>query len=103
MFALSWGAAYPDPDFFMRVSPIQRDSRWRNETYDGVVEQARRVTDQGERMKLYGQADRILVEEAVILPLTYGRMHLLVKPWVRKFPTSAIKQWFWKDVVIEPH
>ena len=38
-----------------------------------------------------------------IMPLIYGRWHLLVKPWVRKFPTSAIKLWFWKDVIIEPH
>ncbi len=103
MFILSWGAAYPDPDFFLRASPVRRDSRWRDETYDGLVEQARRVTDQKERMRLYRQADRILVEEAVIMPLTYGRMHLLVKPWVKKFPTSTIRQWFWKDVVIEPH
>jgi len=87
VFTLSWGAAYPDPDFFLRVSPVRRDSRWRSETYDGLVEQARRVTDQEQRMRLYRQADRILVEEAVIMPLMYGRMHLLVKPWVRKFPT----------------
>jgi ABC-type oligopeptide transport system substrate-binding subunit len=59
--------------------------------------------DQGERMRLYGQADRILVEQAPILPLLDGRFHLLVKPWVRKFLTSAITAWFWKDVIIEPH
>jgi len=28
---------------------------------------------------------------------------LLVKPWVSKFPTSALKHWFWKDVIINPH
>jgi ABC-type oligopeptide transport system substrate-binding subunit len=53
-------------------------------------------------MKLYRQADRILVEEAPILPLTYERDHLLVKPWVIRYPTAAIKRSFWKDVVIEP-
>ena len=37
------------------------------------------------------------------MPLTYGRLHLLVKPWVKKFPLSAVKAWFWKDVVVEPH
>ena len=61
------------------------------------------MTDQGKRMKLYGQADRILVEEAAIVPLTYERLHLLVKLWVRRYPTSPIKYWFWKDVIIEPH
>ena len=59
--------------------------------------------DQWERMRLYGQADRILVEEALVLPLVYGRFHLLVKPWVSKLPTSALKRWFCKDVIIEPH
>ncbi|RMF34265.1 MAG: hypothetical protein D6759_06080, partial [Chloroflexi bacterium] len=103
LFILSWGAAYPDPDFFLRVSPIRPDSRWRDETYEGLVEQARRVTDQGARMALYRQADRMLIEEAVVMPLTYGRAHLLVKPWVKQFPLSAVSQWFWKEVVIAPH
>ncbi|NIO68072.1 MAG: hypothetical protein GTN71_03175, partial [Anaerolineae bacterium] len=103
VFLLGWSADYPDPDNFLRASPIRHDTRWQNETYDRLVEEARRVMEQEERMKLYQQADRILVEEAVILPLLHRRFHLLVKPWVSKFPTSAIKEWFWKDVIIEPH
>jgi len=67
------------------------------------VGEARQVTDQGTRMKLYQQADKIIVEEAVIVPLTHARYHLLVKPWVSKHSTSAIRTWFWKDVIIEPH
>jgi hypothetical protein len=43
------------------------------------------------------------VEEAVIMPLAYGGSHLLVKPWVRRFPASATRFWFWKDVIIDPH
>jgi hypothetical protein len=38
-----------------------------------------------------------------MMPTTYGRWDLLIKPWVKKHPTSPIQQWFWKDVVIEPH
>ena len=79
------------------------ETGWRNETYDRLVEEARRLTDQGERMKLYGQADRILIEEAPIMPFTYGRSGYLLKPWVRRFPTSPMKVWFWKDIIIEPH
>jgi ABC-type oligopeptide transport system substrate-binding subunit len=67
------------------------------------VEEARRITDQEERLTMYQQADRILVKEAAIVPLLYQRSHLLVKPWVSKYPTSAIESWFWKDVIIEPH
>jgi ABC-type transport system substrate-binding protein len=71
--------------------------------YDGLVEGARRVADQEERMSMYQRADRILVEEVPVLPYSYGRFHLLVKPWVRRYPTSPVWWGFWKDVIIEPH
>ena len=103
MFFHGWGADYPDPDSFLRLSPLLRHTRWHNEVYGRLVEEARGTMDQVERVKMYKQADKILVEEAAIMPLAYMRWHLLLKPWVRKFPTSAIKRWFWKDVVIEPH
>jgi ABC-type transport system substrate-binding protein len=59
--------------------------------------------NQAERMRMYRQADQILIEESPILPLTYGRVHMLMKPWVRKYLTAPVKWWFWKDVILEPH
>jgi hypothetical protein len=38
-----------------------------------------------------------------LLPLFYSRTHLLLKPWVKRYPISALGEFFWKDVVIEPH
>ncbi len=100
-----WIADYPDPDSFMRViaADAQIRLKWQHEEYDRLVERARRVMDHVQRMELYRQADRILIEEASIAPMWYGRSHLPVKPWVRRFPRSAIREWFWKDVVLEPH
>jgi oligopeptide transport system substrate-binding protein len=103
MWLMGWLADYPDPDNFLRVSSWRVYTEWQNEAYEGLVEGARRVMDQEERMRMYQQADRILVDEAPILPLVYARLHLLVKPWVRKYPTSPMKACFWKDVIIEPH
>ena len=103
MFLSFWLADYPDPDSFLRASPVRRWTRWRNADYDRLVDEARRVADQGKRIKMYQEADRILIEAAAIMPLTYDRLHLLVKPWVTKYPMSAIAMWFWKDVTIEPH
>jgi hypothetical protein len=40
--------------------------------------------------------------EAPILPLTYEREHLLIKPWISYYPTTASRAVFWKDVVIAP-
>jgi ABC-type oligopeptide transport system substrate-binding subunit/class 3 adenylate cyclase/tetratricopeptide (TPR) repeat protein len=98
-----WAADYPDPDNFLRVSHVRRYTGWQNEAYDRLVEEAQRVTDQGKRMKLYEQADRILIEEAAVMPLFYSRWHLLVKPWVRNYISSVTGKWLWKDIIIEPH
>lgn len=103
MFIASWLADYPDPDSFLRVGNWRRRTGWRNETYNQLVEQARRVAEQEERVKLYRQADEILIRDAVIVPLGYKQRHLLVKPWVKGFHTSAIYWWFWQDITIEPH
>ncbi len=105
LLASGFGADYLDPDSFLRTGNVLRPTQWRNEAYDSLVEKARHLTIQGERMELYRQAERILVEEAPLMPLAYRRLGLLVKPWVRKYPTSPMGSdyWFGKDVVIEPH
>jgi ABC-type oligopeptide transport system substrate-binding subunit len=54
-------------------------------------------------MAMYRQAEQILVEEVPVVPLTYGREHVLVKPWLQALPTSVINGIILKDIVIEPH
>ena len=98
-----WVADYPDPDNFLRVALNWRETGWHNETFATLVDRARRMPDQNERTRSYRQADEILRREVPIIPLTYERSHLLVKPWVSSYPRSANKRWFWKDIVIEPH
>jgi ABC-type transport system substrate-binding protein len=102
LFLMGWVPDYPDPDSFLRV-PIRKQTRWRHPTYDHLIDQALEETDQAERMRLYGQADRILIQEAGVLPLNYSQIPLLIKPWVTEYPVHAFSYWQWKDVVIEPH
>jgi ABC-type oligopeptide transport system substrate-binding subunit/tetratricopeptide (TPR) repeat protein len=102
MWMVGWWVDYPDPDDVLRVQWWVAPG-WQNEMYDRLVEGARRVTDQEERMRMYGQADRILVKEAPILPLAYGRFHMLVKPWVRRYLAPPLRWWYWEDVILEPH
>jgi len=54
-------------------------------------------------MRLYRQAERILAEDAPTISLAYGRVHVLLKPWVKRYQLSTMKGQFWKDVIIEPH
>ena len=102
IWMVGWIADYPDPDNFLRVL-WWKDPAWQHEKYWSLVENARRVMDQEERMKMYQQADKILVEEVPLLPLIYERFHMLVKPWVKRLPTSPLRNWFWKDIILEDH
>jgi ABC-type transport system substrate-binding protein/class 3 adenylate cyclase len=91
-----------DPGGYFPFHSLKGDLAWRNETYERLVAEASTVTEQGKRIALYQQADRLLVEQAVVMPLMYRRLHYLVKPWVHNFPLW-MGQGFWRDVVIEPH
>ena len=103
MALYGWGADYPDPDNLLRVGFPKELSGWQGEAYERLIVSARRTQDQGERIRLYKQGDKMLIDEAIVLPLVYGMKHLLVKPWVINYPLSPGVDWFLKDVIIKPH
>jgi oligopeptide transport system substrate-binding protein len=103
IWILGLEADYPDPDSFLRAGGWRARTGWSSAVYDELVENARRVMDQDERMRMYRQAETILADEVPVLPLGYRRNHLLVKPWVRQLhfsPMGAVNR---EDVIIEPH
>jgi ABC-type oligopeptide transport system substrate-binding subunit/DNA-binding SARP family transcriptional activator len=102
---LGWQADYPDPHNFLALSSALRHTGWYDKDYEDLIARAVRALDQTERLRLYAHAERILAQEVPLVPLHYGRTHLLVKPWVRSYPTSPMGSTFWflKDVVIETH
>ncbi len=102
LILVAWVADYTDPDNFLRVGLPQALTGWHNERFEQWVQAAGRSLDQDERMALYRRADRLLVEQAALLPLYYGRVFLLVKPWLRT-PCLPTCQLVWKDAIIEPH
>jgi ABC-type transport system substrate-binding protein len=95
-----WVCDYPDPDNFLRASSAVEFLRWHDPAYKRLVEGARTVLDQSERLRLYRRADERLVLSAVLMPFKYLRSHFLIKSWVKKYPLSATEWWYWKDVII---
>jgi ABC-type oligopeptide transport system substrate-binding subunit/serine/threonine protein kinase len=103
MWVMGWYATYPDPDNFLRASVWLSSGKWRHQAYEALVNDARRTADQGQRMVMYRQAERILLEEAPIIPVSYYQSQVLVKPWIRTLPMSIINGAIMKDVIIDPH
>jgi hypothetical protein len=53
-------------------------------------------------VKLCQEVDRLLVEDAGIIPVVYGQHQFLIKPWVHELSPSAMTWYLWKDVIMEP-
>ena len=101
-FINGWRADYPDPDSFLRVGFGHLVQRWRNDEYDQLLEEAQQTLDQSERIRVYQEAEKILIEDAVVMPITYMKFHQLRKPWV-KLPARGIGKFSLKDIILEPH
>jgi ABC-type transport system substrate-binding protein len=102
LYLMGWMFLYPDPDYFLRL-PIRLQTTWRHPTYDGLIERALEARDQAERIRLYSQADRILMREAPLVPIAYDHRPMLIKPWVKGSAIRGLLYWRWKHVIIEQH
>ena len=94
-FPWAWSAAYPDGLYFLRdvwygPSPYNR-SRWRNETFDALIERASRTPGDAERLELYHRAERVLLDDWGTCP-TVVEMHVaLVKPDLEGVSLTAFR------------
>ncbi len=85
-FFLSWGADYLDPQnfttFLLRSDSSMNFEKYRNADFDRVGKQADETLDQTKRIKLYQQAEDILIQDIARVPLYFGRDSLLISPKV---------------------
>lgn len=87
MFFLAWMADYPDPQNFLDIlfhSKSQGNyTGYSNQRVDELLERARVERDVEKRVALYREAERIIVEEAPVIPLYHNVSYTLVKPHVK--------------------
>jgi ABC-type oligopeptide transport system substrate-binding subunit/serine/threonine protein kinase len=95
-------ADYPDPDAFLRSAILERTG-WSHDEFNDLLDRAAEMMDYTERLEFYQRAERILIDEVPVLPISHARFDVLVKPWVRRFPLSPSRGWYWKEIILEPH
>jgi peptide/nickel transport system substrate-binding protein len=86
-FRSSWLGDYPDAENYLALfysknfSPAgPNKTHFKNEEYDRLYEQARYETQGFNRLDLYKQMDRIIVEEAPVVVLFYDEVLRLTQP-----------------------
>ncbi len=78
-FRGSWIADYPDGESFLTVfygnNPAPPNyTRFKNKKFDDLYQQALLANDDKARYEIYNQMDRILIDEAPVVPLYYDEV-----------------------------
>jgi oligopeptide transport system substrate-binding protein len=89
LFDFGWVADYPDPQNFLDVlfhSQSQHNmGEYINPEADALMEEARVEPVADERLKMYRQAEEMLISDAALLPLWFDINYVLVKPYVKGY------------------
>jgi oligopeptide transport system substrate-binding protein len=95
MFSIGWIMDYPDPediiDLLFFSSSRQNNTGYSNPEVDRIVTDARKELDVTKRIQLYQQAEQLILDDAVWVPLYFGRDHYVVKPYVKGFEPTLIQ------------
>lgn len=91
IFRLGWQADHPSPGSYLHPlfssdeDNLDNLTRYRNPDVDQLLDSARAATDTEERLTLYQEAERIVLEDAAVAPIFVYRHHRVVAPDVRDF------------------
>jgi peptide/nickel transport system substrate-binding protein len=94
-FRGSWIADYPDTENYLSVfyskNPAPPNyTRYKNPQFDLLFEKALREENDSIRMKLYQQADQLMIDDAPVVPLWYDKVIRLVQPGVKGFYPNSL-------------
>lgn len=94
-FRQGWIADYPDPENFLTVLYHSRNvgaagnsSRYRNPKVDRLLDEADTMPSGPARFKRYAEAEQIVLDEAVWIPLYHYTSRALIKPYVKGLERS---------------
>ncbi len=94
-FRASWIADYPDAENYLSVfygkNPAPPNStRYYNVSFDKLYEQSLLVTNDSLRNIMYQQMDKIIIEDAPVVPLWYDEVIRLVNTNVKGFQPNGV-------------
>lgn len=94
-FRGSWIADYPDAENYLSVfyskNPAPPNyTRYNNPYFDLAFEEALKEPNDSLRYQLYQKADRIMINDAPVVPLWYDVVVHLVQPEIKNFRPNAL-------------
>lgn len=103
LFLLQWIGDYVDPSTFLNIMISESGNnrtRWSNPAYDALIAQARQIAQPQARLDLLEQAEAILLQDAPILPTTWGYRFYLLHPAVQNWAPKILSNQAYKYVYL---
>src|SRR6185312_3057812 len=83
---LDWVADYPDPEDFLRTlfysSSTENYIGYNNPKVDQLLDEASAEADASKRQDLYQQAQQLIIDDAVVIPVYDDVEFELIQPYV---------------------
>lgn len=94
-FRRSWIADYADPEtyltcFYSKNGSPPNYTRFKNPSFDALYERALMEKEDSKRIQLYREMDRIIIEEAPIVPLFYDQAIRFAHPNIENIRPNAM-------------
>ena len=83
---LAWTADYDDPSAMLALFTSSAESvntGWKNEKYDSLIKSASEADDMSKAAELYKEAEDLLMEEAVVIPIINGESTMYWNDYMR--------------------
>jgi peptide/nickel transport system substrate-binding protein/oligopeptide transport system substrate-binding protein len=106
-YVLAWGADYPDPQNFLDIlfhtGSKNNRTNYHNEQLDKLLDQAAVEPDFDKRMKVYNQAEQLIVDDTPWAPLAFGQDYVLQRPFVQGTVRTPMGLLYYYPIQIAPH
>jgi oligopeptide transport system substrate-binding protein len=92
LFHNAWIGDYPDPFTFMQQDTTGFDlnyTGYSNPQFDQLIARAQRESDNVQRYRLFEQAERMLNDEAVNIPVYFYSVRHLIKPYLKGWVANS--------------
>jgi oligopeptide transport system substrate-binding protein len=94
IFMRTWYADFPDPDNFLGTLFHSKSkynyTAYHNPEVDRLIEKARRERDYLKRMELYRTIEKIVLEDAPVIPMVNHLFQMVYQPYVRGVDVNAL-------------
>ncbi len=99
--ASSWSGDYLDPSGFLDLwgtNAGNNNTGWSKAEYDRLLAATRQTGNQHERMKLLAEAEKVMLEEAPVIPLYWSIRSYLKRPEVQGWHPLLLDNHLFEDV-----